>query len=85
METIKAERDVIESELKSATVDMKSQFLQALSKDGVINETAVSMETLGQVFGPLQKQVKDSIAKQEDLIARIRVRNFDWFSKWCQI
>lgn len=76
VETIKAERDVIESELKSATLDMKETFLQALSKDGAINEPAVSVETLGQVFGPLQKQVKESIEKQEGLIERIKVRSF---------
>lgn len=73
VETIKAERDVIESELKSATLDMKDTFLQALSKDGAINEPAVSVETLGQTFGPLQKQVKESIEKQEGLIERIKV------------
>lgn len=73
METIKAERDVIESELKSATIDMKDTFLQALGKDGAINEPAVSVETLGQTFGPLQKQVKESIERQEGLIERIKV------------
>lgn len=76
METIKAERDVIESELKSATLDMKDTFLQALSKDGAINEPAVSVETLGQTFGPLQRQVKESIEKQQGLIERIKVNEF---------
>lgn len=73
VETVKAERDVIESELKSATLDMKDTFLQALSKDGAINEPAVSVETLGQTFGPLQKQVRESIEKQQGLIERIKV------------
>lgn len=79
METIKAERDVIESELKSATLDMKDTFLQALSKDGAINEPAVSVETLGQTFGPLQKQVRESLEKQEGLIERIKVSVFVFF------
>lgn len=73
VETIKAERDVIESELKSATLDMKDTFLQALGKDGAINEPAVSVETLGQTFGPLQKQVKESLERQGDLVERIKV------------
>ncbi|KAK5650698.1 hypothetical protein RI129_001727 [Pyrocoelia pectoralis] len=72
VETVKAERDVIETELKSATVDMKEQFLSSLTNDGGINEPALSMETIGRSFGPLQKQVKESIDKQEDLIARIQ-------------
>uniref|UniRef100_A0A1Y1LGS8 BRO1 domain-containing protein n=1 Tax=Photinus pyralis TaxID=7054 RepID=A0A1Y1LGS8_PHOPY len=72
VETVKAERDVIETELKSATVDMKEQFLSSLSNDGGINEPALSMESIGRSFGPLQKQVKESIDKQEDLIARIQ-------------
>lgn len=70
---VKAERDVIESELKSATIDMKDTFLKALGQDGAINEPAVSVETLGQTFGPLQRQVKESIEKQESLIERIKV------------
>ncbi|XP_063911920.1 programmed cell death 6-interacting protein isoform X2 [Zophobas morio] len=72
VETIKAERDVIESELKNASFDMKSTFLSALSKDGAITEPALSVESLGQVYGPLQKQVRESIAKQEGLIERIQ-------------
>lgn len=73
METIKAERDVIESELKSATTDMKDVFLTALAKDGAISEAPISVETLGRVYGPLQKQVAESIEKQASLISRIRV------------
>lgn len=72
VETIKAERDVIETELKSATVDMKEQFLQALAQDGAINEPAMSVSHIGQSLGPLQSQVRDSIARQESLIAEIQ-------------
>lgn len=73
VETMKAERDVIESELKSATIDMKSTFLSALAKDGAIMEPQMSVESLGREFGPLQKQVKESIERQEKLIADIQV------------
>lgn len=73
VETIKAERDVIESELKSATIDMKSTFISALVKDGAISEAAVSVEKLGEIYGPLQSQVRDSIKKQEGLIEKIQV------------
>lgn len=73
MEIIKAERDAIESELKSATVDMKSKFLNALAQDGAISEHAMSVESLGMVYGPMQRQVKESLQKQEALVADIQV------------
>lgn len=70
--TIKAEREVIESELKSATTDMKSSFLNALAADGAISEAALSTETLGRMYGPLQKQVQESLQRQEVLVASIQ-------------
>lgn len=70
---MKAERDVIESELKSASTDMKAVFLSALSHDGAIDEPNMSVETIGQVYGPLQKQVRDSLARQEALVSDIQV------------
>lgn len=77
METLKAERDVIESELKSATTDIKTTFLSALAKDGAIDEPNMSTESIGQCYGPLQKQVRDSLARQETLIAEIQVRTIE--------
>lgn len=73
VETIKTERDVIESELKSATTDMKTTFLSALAKDGGIDEPNLSIESIGKTYGPLQKQVRDSVSHQEQLIAEIQV------------
>lgn len=52
---------------------MKDAFLSALAKDGAINEPALSFENLGQNYGPLQKQVTESIEKQESLIGKIKV------------
>ncbi|KDR23230.1 programmed cell death 6-interacting protein [Zootermopsis nevadensis] len=78
VETIKAERDTVECELKSATADMKSTFLNALAQDGAINEQAMSVESLGRVFGPLQRQVKESLQKQEALVADIQVKNTEF-------
>ncbi|XP_003694269.1 programmed cell death 6-interacting protein isoform X1 [Apis florea] len=72
VETIKTERDVIESELKSATTDMKTTFLSALAKDGGIDEPNLSIESIGKTYGPLQKQVRDSVSHQEQLIAEIQ-------------
>ncbi|XP_023312721.1 programmed cell death 6-interacting protein-like, partial [Anoplophora glabripennis] len=81
VETVKAEREAIESELKSATTDMKDKFLSALAKDGAINEPAISFEILGQTYGSLQKQVSESIEKQTLLINRIKDSHTQFMSE----
>lgn len=81
VETIKAERDVVESELKSATANMKATFLSALAKDGVIDEPNLSVENMGKYYGPLQKQVRDSLARQEILVADIQARHAEFISQ----
>lgn len=72
VETIKAERDVIESELRSATVNLKEQFLAALAADGAINEPAISLAEIGKTVAPLQSQVQDNLSRQETLIQDIK-------------
>lgn len=44
--------------MKGAQADMKQVFFDALHKKGIIPEQELSMETLGRIFGPLQKQVR---------------------------
>ena len=73
----------METELKSATLDMKGTFMNALASDGSINEPVLSVENLGQTFGPLQKQVKESIEKQEGLIHSLQVRKFFYMINSC--
>lgn len=70
--TIKAERDVVESELRSATINLKDQFLAALAADGAINEPAISLSEIRRVLTPLQNQVQDSLSRQEALIQDIK-------------
>lgn len=72
VDTTKAEREVIESELKSATVDLKEQFLAALAQDGAINEPNISVGSIGKTLAPLREQVTESIARQEALIKDIQ-------------
>lgn len=79
--TLKAERDVIESELKSATVNMRNEFLEALSKDGAINEPALSVPGIGKVIGPMQNHVKDSIQRQEALVNDIQSAHTNFVSE----
>ena len=76
VDDLKSEREVLEHEFKSATVDMKGQFLSALAQDGAINEPALSVEKLGNVYGPLQKRVKDSVDFQATLLQQIQVNIF---------
>lgn len=71
VETVKAERDVIEAELKSATIDMKDQFLRALAQDGAVDPSNV-VTHVGKSLNPLQKQVIESVNKQQSLIQNIQ-------------
>jgi programmed cell death 6-interacting protein len=58
--------------LKSATINMKDQFLKALAQDGAINEPVMSVAQIGKVLGPLQQQVNDSIMRQQSLVQEIQ-------------
>merc|ERR1719431_1885163 len=82
VETMKAERDAIESELKglndpSASSNMRETFLKALATDGAISGADASLtETeLGRLFQPLRGQVNDSLKRQEDLLSNIQRAN----------
>lgn len=68
----KADRDVVESELCSATINLKEQFLDALAADGTINEPAISMSEIRRVLTPLQNQVQESLSRQEILVQDIK-------------
>lgn len=79
VDALKNEREVIESELKNATFsEMKNKFLSALAADGAINEGALSAESLGEVYGPLQKQIRESKARQEKLLTDVQRVNNDF-------
>jgi hypothetical protein len=85
VETLKAERAVMESELRGTNPDMQSVFLAAAAA-GSLNEPNISLSSLGRTFGPLQHQVAlleepvylsfpqvtDSIGKQEKIIAEVQ-------------
>lgn len=73
VEAIKNEREVIESELKTTPfTEMKMKFLSALARDGAINEAALSAESIGEIYGPLRKQVRESKARQESIVAEVQ-------------
>ncbi|XP_018017189.1 programmed cell death 6-interacting protein-like [Hyalella azteca] len=81
VEAIKAEREVIENELKCATVNISEVFLAALAADGAINEPALSTEKLGEVFRDMQRQVSDSLTRQERLIVNIQESHEEFMAK----
>ncbi|BFZ22519.1 hypothetical protein BsWGS_25558 [Bradybaena similaris] len=78
--TIKAERDVIEAELKDAKFDMSGKFLGSLASEGLINEEAISVSELDRVYAPLREQVSDSIHRQDVLLSQIQNAN----TEFCQ-
>ncbi|XP_043204066.1 programmed cell death 6-interacting protein-like [Amphibalanus amphitrite] len=78
VETIKSDRDVLECQLKSATTDLKSVFLQALQADGAVSEAAVSEETLATTYGHLRTAAAESLAAQEKLLAEIQEANTEF-------
>jgi len=71
VETLKAERAVIESELKGTNPDMKSVFLQAAA-NGSLNEPVLSVQSLGRAYGHLQQQVGETVTRQEKIIAEVQ-------------
>lgn len=70
--TLKAERDVIESDLKSATVDMREQFLVALAQDGAINEAALSVPGIGKALDPLRQAAGRNLAAQAEIVQAVQ-------------
>jgi len=61
------------------TFDLKTQFLTALAQDGAINEPALSMELLGHAFAQYDPAVKESLARQEELVAAIQQNSDEYF------
>ncbi|XP_061174111.1 programmed cell death 6-interacting protein-like isoform X2 [Saccostrea echinata] len=78
VETIKAEREAIENELKEAKFDMTSKFFSALASEGAINEEMLSMSELDRIYGPLREQVNESLRKQDSVMAQVQPANMEF-------
>lgn len=72
VDRIKSDRDALESELKSANIDLKDTFLSALAADGAIDEGSISVTEIGKVLTPYQRRVQESIQEQEVIVAQIQ-------------
>lgn len=71
-EALKNERDVIESEMRGATVTMNIEFCQALQEQGVINAEEMSQDKLENAFAELVSQINDSADRQESVLANLQ-------------
>jgi len=71
-EALKNERDVIESEMRGATVTMNIEFCQALQEHGVINAEEMSQDKLENAFAELVSQINDSADRQESVLANLQ-------------
>jgi len=79
VEDLKAEAQQLEDELKNKTFDdIKSKFMEALADNGSINEEALSVESLGETYGPINKRIRDWISREDDLMCRVQVAYSDF-------
>lgn len=81
VENLKSQREALETNIKNLTFDLKTPFLSALAQDGAINEPAISVELLGKAFNPLEQQAKDSLERQETLVAAIQQNSDEYFGR----
>lgn len=73
-------REELEARFKNADFEpVKRRFLELYSSnDSQVNEASQIAEVLGNVFGPLEKEARDSLHKQEELVKEIQLTNDDF-------
>lgn len=77
--SLKHMRDELENRFKNANFEpLKSKFIEAVNEDPSFNDTSMIAESLGNVFGPIQKEVRETKDRQEELIREIRAANEDF-------
>ena len=76
---VKQQREELETKLKNADFSsMKSKFIDTVNNDESLNDATMIAESLGAVFGPMQKEARESKDKQEALVKEIRAINEDF-------
>ena len=73
VEELKRERETLEEQFKSSSMDIASTFLQALSSEGFIDCEKISSRGLEENYGPLEKEVNENVQQQENILAKIQV------------
>uniref|UniRef100_A0A098LZS4 Programmed cell death 6-interacting protein n=1 Tax=Hypsiglena sp. JMG-2014 TaxID=1550645 RepID=A0A098LZS4_9SAUR len=83
LDEVKKQREQLENDLKSVHFDMTSKFLTALAQDGALNEEAISVTELDNLYGGLIHKVQETLKKQEELLNIIQ-NSHQEFSKMKQ-
>lgn len=73
LDEVKKEREQLENDIKSAQFDMTSRFLTALAQDNAINEEALSVTELDNIYGGYTQKVQQSLKTQEDILGNVQV------------
>ncbi|CAF1338613.1 unnamed protein product [Adineta steineri] len=70
---VKAEREVIESELKNTDSDsVRARLIAAFQQGNHSDENSVVVHEIESLYTPLRQQVNESVSKQEQLVENIR-------------
>ncbi|CAF2574960.1 unnamed protein product [Rotaria sp. Silwood2] len=73
---VKAEREVIESELKNTDSDgVRARLIAAFQQGNHNDENSVVVNEIEAIYSPLRQQVNESVSKQEQLVENIRRAN----------
>lgn len=76
---LKSSREELENKFKGADFEsLKNRFIETVNNEGSFDDTAMIAESLGSIFGPLQKESRESKERQEVLIKEVRVTNEDF-------
>ncbi|XP_026535312.1 programmed cell death 6-interacting protein isoform X2 [Notechis scutatus] len=83
LDEVKKQREQLENDLKSVSFDMTSKFIIALAQDGALNEEAISVMELDNLYGGLTHKVQETLKKQDELLNTIQ-NSHQEFSKMKQ-
>ncbi|KAG5842217.1 programmed cell death 6-interacting protein isoform X1 [Anguilla anguilla] len=72
LEEVKKEREQLENDIKSAQFDMTSKFLTALAQDGALNEEAISVTELDNIYGGYTQKVQQGLKTQEEILGNVQ-------------
>ncbi|CAF0814582.1 unnamed protein product [Didymodactylos carnosus] len=74
--SIKAEREVIEAELKNTDSDsVRTRLIAAFQHGNHQDEHSVVVNEIESIYAPLRQQVGESLSKQEQLVENVRRAN----------
>jgi programmed cell death 6-interacting protein len=74
--SVKAEREVIESELKNTDSDsVRARLIAAFQQGNHNDENSVVVHEIESIYSPLRQQVNESLSKQEHIVENVRRAN----------